>query len=107
MPNFIQKRFTNPETFRKMRPDLLLSWLKQSESYFSKRGLILPGCNGQLALPMGVEPKRYASAGIDYDAMVKVFMEPTPDMPAELVEGLHLVHEMGRPRSLDGMLDEA
>ena len=42
MPSFIQKRFTNPETFRKIRPDLLWAWLKQSESYFEKRGLLLP-----------------------------------------------------------------
>ena len=42
MPSLIQKRFTNPETFRKIRPDLLWAWLKPYESYFKERGLVLP-----------------------------------------------------------------
>jgi hypothetical protein len=42
MPSLIQKRFTNLETFRKIRPDLLWAWLKQSEDYFKKRGLVIP-----------------------------------------------------------------
>jgi hypothetical protein len=100
MPNFIQKRFTNPETFRKIRPDLLLAWLKQSEGYFTQRGLVLP--------PTGVPFNVSAfSPRLDYDALVRVFMEPTPDIPAELVDGLHLVHEMGRPKYVEDMLLEA
>jgi hypothetical protein len=34
-------------------------------------------------------------------------MEPTEDMPAELSDALHLVHEMGSARRLDCMLAEA
>jgi hypothetical protein len=44
---------------------------------------------------------------LDYDALARVFMEPTADMPAELVDGLHLVHEMGRARHVESMLEEA
>jgi hypothetical protein len=107
MPNFIQKQYTNPETFRRFRPDLLFALLKQSEGYFKKRGLLLPGTDEQLALPINPESRCDTSTGFDYDALVRVFMEPTPDMPSELVEGLHLIHEVGRPGSLDNMLDEA
>ncbi len=96
----IQKRFTNPETFRKIRPDLLWAWLKESESYFNKRGLVLPPSGESLGADA-------FSPRLDYDALVRVFMEPTADMPLELVEGLHLVHEMGRPHHLQRMLDEA
>jgi hypothetical protein len=74
--------------------------LKRSEAYFTRRGLWLP-VNGE---SLGADA---FSARIDYDNLVKVFMEPTPDMPPELMDGLHLVHEMGRPRRMDDMLEEA
>ena len=100
MSNVIQRRFTNPETFRRIRPDLLWAWLKQSESYFNNRGLVLPASGENLGADA-------FSPRLDYDGLVRVFMEPTADMPAELVEGLHLVHEMGRPARVDSMLEEA
>ena len=114
MPNFTQNKFTRPETFRRIRPDLLLAWLKQWESYFAKRGLILPGADTQLVLPMEAsvgKPKFGAqwnpsAPQIDYDNLVRVFMEPTPDMPAELADSLHLVREMGTARGMDAMLEE-
>ena len=58
--------------------------------------------------PTGVPFNESAfSARLDYDALVRVFMEPTPDIPAELVDGLHLVHEMGRARRVENMFAEA
>lgn len=90
----------NPETFRRIRPDLLWTWLKQSESYLNKRGLVLPASGEDLNV-------NAFSPRLDYDALVRVFMEPTPDMPPELVDGLHLVHEMGRPARVDRMFQEA
>lgn len=100
MSSLIQKRFTNPETFRKIRPDLLWAWLKQSEGYFNKRGLVLPASGESLGADA-------FSPRLDYDGLARVFMEPTADMPSELVEGLHMVHEMGRPARVDRMLQEA
>jgi len=44
--------------------------------------------------------------GFDYERLVRVFIEPTADMPPELVEGLHLVHEMGRPAHVESMFEE-
>src|SRR5262245_27964997 len=100
MPNFIQKRFTNPETFRKMRPDLLLAWLQGAGDHFRKRGLLIPAdCGGFV--------RDAFNPGFDYDGLVRVFMEPTPEMPPELVEGLHLVHEMGKPAHVERMFEEA
>jgi hypothetical protein len=100
MPNFIQKWFSNPETFRRIRPDLLWAWLKRWEGYLAKRGVVLPATGENLGADA-------FSARLDYDGLVRVFMEPTADMPAELVDGLHLVHEMGRPARVDSMLGEA
>src|SRR5262249_37011384 len=100
MSNLIQRRFTNPETFRRIRPDLLWAWLKQSEGDFTKRGLVLPPTCEHL----GVDA---LSPRLDYDGLVRVFMEPTADMPVELVDGLHLVHEMGRRARVESMFQEA
>jgi hypothetical protein len=100
MSSFIQKRFTNPETYRRIRPDLLWAWLKQWEVYFTKRGLVLPASGENLGSDA-------FSPRLDYDGLARVFMEPTADMPVELVDGLHLVHEMGRPARVDRMFDEA
>jgi hypothetical protein len=99
MPNFIQKLFTNPETFRRIRPDLFWAWLKQSENYFTKRGVIIPAdCSG-------FERDAFRG-GFDYERLVRVFMEPTPDIPPALVEGLHMIHEMGTPKRYSKMLAE-
>lgn len=100
MPSLIQSRFTNPETFRKIRPDLLWALLKRSEGYLNKRGLMLPASGENLGADA-------FSPRLDYDALVRVFMEPTADIPVELVEGLHLVHEMGRPSRVEKMFQEA
>jgi hypothetical protein len=100
MSNVIQRRFTNPETFQRIRPDLLWAWLKQSEWYFNKRGLVLPPTGENLGADA-------FSPRLDYDGLVRVFMEPTADMPVELVDGLHLVHEMGRPARVESMFQEA
>src|SRR5436309_1421651 len=105
MPNFTHNKFTRSEMFRRIRPELLLAWLKQWESYFAKRGLILPN-SAQLVLPMeaivgkpifGAEWNGLSPVN-DYDALVRIFMEPTPDMPAELVDSVHLVWELGTTR---------
>ena len=87
MPTFIQNRFSRPEIFRMIQPDLLVAWLKQAEGYFSKRGVFLPGSNRQLSLPIetGSGLQKPSVSGLDYDNLARVFMEPTPDMPAELL----------------------
>src|SRR3954471_12096531 len=99
MPNLVQK-YTNPEVFRRFRPDLFLAWLKQWEGYFTKRGLTIPPNCG------GLGRGRF-NPGFHYDGRAGVFMEPTADLPPELVEGLHLVHEMGRPARVASMFEEA
>jgi hypothetical protein len=128
MPNFNQKRFCRPETFRRIQPELLVSWLRRYDTYFIKRGLFLPGGHLTPSLsPCGegdgsglavreadggdLTPALSTGGGegdsIDYDGLVRVVMEPTPDMPSELVDSLHLVEAMGTSRQLDRMLDEA
>src|SRR5690242_19896212 len=100
MSNSIQRWFSNPETFRGLQSDLFWTWLKQSEGYLVRRGIVLPADHRALV-------RDAFNPGFDYDRLIQVFMEPTPDMPPELVEGLHLVYEMGRPANMNKMYDEA
>jgi hypothetical protein len=99
MSNSIQKWFSSTEMFRRLRPDLFLTWLKQSEGYFTKHGLIIPAdCSGF--------ERNAFQPGFDYDGLVRIFMERTADIPPELVEGLHMIHEMGAPGRYDKMKAE-
>ena len=131
MPSLLQRRYSNYETFRRFEPGLLLTWLRRSEVYLAKRGVLLPRSreqgagsaevgrggessviSGQLSVGSEARPHPFLlpqerGIGIDYEGLVRVFMEPTEDMPADLADGLHVVHEMGTPRRLDSMLREA
>ena len=99
MSNSIQKWFASTEMFRKLRGDLFLAWLKQSEGYFTKHGLVIPADCG------GLERSAF-QPGFDFDGLARLFMEPTADLPAQLVEGLHMIHEMGTPGRYDKMKAE-
>lgn len=118
MPNVVLRGSMNFEIFRKVRPEFLLSWLEPAREYLAKRGVILPeGIHGSGDYgTMGPSDHRTTEGGLvgplapaklDYDALVKVFMEPTVDMPSWLVDGLHLVREMGRSRHVGTMLEAA
>ncbi len=99
MPSYFQRRFTNEETFRNLRPDLFLGLLKQSEDFFVRHGLVLP------ADIQGLEGDAF-KPGFDFDGLVRIFMEPSVDMPDHLIEGLHMVHEVASPRRYARMLRE-
>ena len=49
----------------------------------------------------------WSGSGIDYDALVKIFIDLTPDTPSGLVEGIHLVHQMAMPSQMDRLVKEA
>src|SRR4051794_34233059 len=94
MPNYIQNRFAKPETFQRLQPELLLDWLRPFEPYLAGRGVMLP--------PL-VDPRM----PVNYEAIARVFLEPTADMPPKLVEGMHLVRELGTSRHMEAMLEAA
>src|SRR5437763_3650258 len=87
MPNLNPKTCSNPELLRKIRPDLLLAWLKPAASYLEPQGVLLHF--------------------IDYDKLARLFLEPPPDLPPDLAESLFLIHEMANPAGMDFILERA
>jgi hypothetical protein len=85
--------FSHPDTLSAIRADLLLAWLWPMRDYFERRGLPLPS-------PGSREP-------LDCDKLAALFIEPTPDMPADCLEALYLFRQMGNPAGMDAILEAA
>ncbi len=86
-------RFTNAGAFRAIRRELLIAWLRPWASYLERRGLTLPALESERS--------------VDYDKLAGVFIDPTPDMPAELVDSVFLIHGMANSAGMDILLDGA
>jgi hypothetical protein len=70
--------------------------------YLNRRGFSLPA---KAASPPVAEAELYDR--IDYDRLGRIFMEPTPDMPTELVNSLYLIHGMANPAGMDIIMEGA
>lgn len=81
-------RFSKPEVLRRMRPELLIDFLQRHKEHLKNRG---------------IDPE--PAAGIDFDALVKVFMSPDVDYP-DLANELYLVDEMSTTEGMDTLLTE-
>ena len=106
----LSAKFLNRSTLRSIRPDLLLAWLRPSADYLESRGLRLPDAldldpstNWIGGGAWDVPPSRR----IDYDKLAEVFMSPTADMPAKLLESVFLIQEMANPPGMDLLLAAA
>src|SRR4051794_8506589 len=86
-------KFSNPETLKEIRRDLLLAWLWPMAGYLHERGLVLPALESE--------------GPIDYDKLAGIFMEPTPNMPSALAESLFLIHGMATQAWMDRILEGA
>ncbi|MBI5386787.1 MAG: hypothetical protein HZA90_19115 [Verrucomicrobia bacterium] len=90
-PSPAGRRFSDPDTLSRIRPESLLAWLHPARDYLARRGMVLPGDgNGQ---------------AVDYARLAGVLMEPTADMPGELVESLHVILEIAEPAGMDAILE--
>ena len=94
MPNLKPGRFAHPEMLRQIRADILLDWLAPGRNYLSEHGLELP------------QPRVGDAPVLDYDKLASVFLEPAPDMPAELLESLYLFREMDAEPAMDALRAE-
>src|SRR3954471_15367738 len=105
MPNANPKKLSNHETLRRIQKDLLLAWLEPAAAYLEKRGFTLPDHN-QLSLGLDLRiAGRVMGNGVfgrrvDYELLGQIFREPTPDMPAYLVESLYLIQGMAHPQGM-------
>ena len=119
MPSVYPTRFSNPETLRKIRRDLLLAWLRPSAAYLAARGVVLPECGVRSAesAECGMQnaecgmPNRGGEgawpAAIDYDKLAGIFLEPTPEMPAALVDSVFLIHGMAIAQGMEVLVEGA
>lgn len=93
MATFRLRHFSNPETLRAIAPKRLLTFLDPFREFFASRNYTLP--------PVA------SSDGVDYQALVDVFMSPDGNTPKELLDALFLVDEMSTPEGMDALLDAA
>jgi hypothetical protein len=82
--------FTQPGTFRRMKPEFLCKWLEPARDYLAGRGFVLPA---------------EGSGQIDFDRLAGIFMEPDAAMPRELMHSASLIHEMSTENAMHDLLD--
>jgi len=82
-------KFAHPEMLGRMRRDLLLGWLAPAREFLAGRGLVLPAVADAAAVPC--------------EALARVLLEPTPEMPPELLESLHVFHELDDEAGMEAL----
>ena len=87
-------KLANPELLSAMREDLLRAWLWPTRNYFERRGLTVPA-------------EESDQRAIDCERLARILMEPTPDMPADLLESLHVFRELDNQPAMDALRAEA
>ena len=92
MSAFFPRRFSSPESVKRISPKNLLALLAPSREYLAGRGLVLP---------------QEANDPVDYVTLVAILVDPSPDMPKSLIDGLYFVHEMSTPECMADLLEAA
>jgi hypothetical protein len=88
MPNL--NSFTHAGTFRRIRPEFLVSWLSPWREYLATRDLTVP--------ESGATP-------IDFERLAGIFMDPDASMPRDLMHSASLIHEMSTEPAMLDLLD--
>ena len=93
MPNLNPRRFSHPETLKKVSRESLITWLAPAREYFSVRGILIPqpGSSGEM----------------DYEKLAGAFIDPEPEMPGYLAESLYMINEMADEAGMDAILEAA
>jgi hypothetical protein len=92
MPNLNTRRFSQPETLKKLRRESLLQWLAPARDYLFSKGISLP------------DPA--TDVPINFEFLEAIFSDPQPDMPEYLVESLEIINDMADPQGMDAILAE-
>lgn len=93
MPTLNPGKFSNPEIISQIHQDLLLPWLWPMRDYFARRGLQLPTPG--------------SGAHLSCDALAAILVDPTPDMPPELLESLCIFRDMDNDNAMDAISVQA
>ena len=87
MSKVVAGKFADGEMVSRVRPDVLLEWLLPKRPYLEGRGVRL-------------------TPQIDCVKLAEVLREPTPDMPADLLEGLHAFRGLDDEQGMDAIAEE-
>jgi hypothetical protein len=85
MAMFNPRRFSKPETLRKIAPQHLATFLLPHAEFFKNHGLEL------------------SESRIDYDALSDVLLNSDDSIPSELAEALFYVDELATPQGFDSI----
>jgi len=90
MPNLKTGRFTDADTWSRIRRESLIQWLSPAREYFAQQGIDLPAAD--------------SDGAIDYEKLAAVFVNADDGMPAYLLESLSLIIEMAHPEGMDALI---
>ncbi len=92
MPNLNLRRFSNPDTLSRIKPESLIEWLQPARAYLGGRGVTIPAA---------------ANDGpVNLDALAGLFLDPEPDMPAYPKNGeCWFLVRHGLPCKREGVMD--
>jgi|DewCreStandDraft_4_1066084.scaffolds.fasta_scaffold13472_2 hypothetical protein len=85
--------FSHPDMLRQFDPSVLIRIVQTAEGFFASKAFPLPPLNN------GDE--------IDYEALAGILADPDEEMPGALVDGLHLISELGNEACFDDLLQMA
>ncbi len=87
------KYFSHPDMLRQFQPEILVRIVQTAEGFFASKGFPIPAPGN------GDE--------IDYEALASILADPDEAMPGDLVDGLHLISELGNEAYFDDLLQMA
>lgn len=91
MSNLSPRRFSNPDTLKRIGGGFLIELLAPYRKFLASRWVALP--------------QRAGASEIDYEGLANVLMTPETDTPDDLAETLYYLHEMSTPSAMDQLLD--
>lgn len=84
--------FSQPDMLKQFRSEILLRILLTAQGFLAVRGFSIPSSN---------------DGEIDYELLAGILADPDDEMPGDLVDGLHLISELGNEACFDDLLHMA
>mgnify|MGYP006976764404 CR=1 FL=1 len=85
--------FSHPDMLKQFRTEVLLRILWRASGFFATKGFSVP------------QPGD--GSEIDYEVLAGILADPDEEMPGDLVDGLHLISELGNEACFDDLLQIA
>ena len=93
MQTLSTKRFSDPDSLRRVGPTYLLELLAPHADFFLAKGLALPG--------------EASAAQLDYDLLGSILLTPDESTPPDLAESLFYINALATDESMDSLIEAA